>query len=144
MSISFEVMKMFALGAVAGVCSGLFGIGGGLIIVPALVLMFGFDTKTAIGTSLFVILLPTGLLGVWQYWKNEELRIAAGFWIALGVFCGAYFGAIAAGAVTAVTMKRLYAVFLFAVATYFLLAPEGVSTPPTEPIQPKPSATGPA
>ncbi len=107
----------------AGICSGLFGIGGGLIIVPALVLIFGFDTKTAIGTSLFVILLPTGLLGVWQYWKNEELRISAGFWIALGVFCGAYFGAIAAGAVTAATMKRLYAVFLFVVAMYFLLAP---------------------
>jgi uncharacterized membrane protein YfcA len=144
MSMSFEVIKMFALGAVAGIFSGLFGIGGGLIIVPALVLIFGFDTKTAIGTSLFVILLPTGLLGVWQYWKNEELRITAGFWIAFGVFCGAYFGAVAAGAVSAATMKRLYAVFLFVVATYFLLAPEGLSRRQTEPSQPKPAANGPA
>src|SRR5262249_45429394 len=121
----------------------LFGIGGGLIIVPALVLIFGFDTKTAIGTSLFVILLPTGLLGVWQYWKNEELRVSAGIWIALGVFCGAYIGAVAAGLVTETAMKRLYAVFLLIVATYFLLAPEGVARRPTESSQPKQSATGP-
>jgi hypothetical protein len=107
-------------------------------------LIFGFDTKTAVGTSLFVILLPTGLLGVWQYWKNEEMRISAGFLIALGVFCGAYFGALAAGAVSAATMKRLYAVFLFVVATYFLLTPEGVSNRPAAPVQPKPSEAGPA
>ena len=55
--------------------------------------IFGFDTKTAVGTSLFVILLPTGLLGVLEYWKNGEMKIAAGLWIALGVCCGAYFGA---------------------------------------------------
>ena len=69
---------MIVLGLAAGVLSGLFGIGGGLVIVPALVLIFGFDIKTAVGTSLFVILLPTGFLGVWEYWKNGELKIAAG------------------------------------------------------------------
>lgn len=142
MSFDLEVLKMLALGLVAGVFSGMFGIGGGLIIVPALVVIFGFDTKTAVGTSLFVILLPTGLLGVWQYWKNEDLRISAGFWIAVGVFCGAYFGAIAAGAVSAATMKRLYAVFLLVVATYFLLTPEGASSRPAAPVQPKPTEAG--
>jgi uncharacterized protein len=127
MSVTPEVLKMLALGVAAGVLSGMFGIGGGLIIVPALVLIFGFDTKTAIGTSLFVILLPTGLLGVGEYWKNGELKVSAGLWIAVGVFCGAYFGAILAGAVSAVTMRRLYAVFLLIVAIYFLVVPEGAS-----------------
>ena len=93
MTETSEVVKMLVLGLSAGVLSGLFGIGGGLVIVPALVLIFGFDTKTAVGTSLFVILLPTGLLGVLEYWKNGDLKIAAGLWIALGVFFGAYFGA---------------------------------------------------
>ena len=101
MSVSAEVLKMIALGLAAGICSGMFGIGGGLIIVPALVLIFGFDIKTAIGTSLFVILLPTGLLGVWEYWKIGQLKVSAGFWIAFGVFCGAYLGAMLAGAVSA-------------------------------------------
>ena len=67
-----ELLKLLALGGTAGVLSGMFGIGGGLVIVPALVLIFGFDIKTAIGTSLFVILLPTGLLGVLEYYKNGQ------------------------------------------------------------------------
>lgn len=119
-----EFMRLVVLGLAAGVLSGMFGIGGGLVIVPALVLMFGFDTKMAVGTSLFVILLPTGLLGVLEYWKNGELKIAAGLWIALGIFCGAYFGARMAGTVSGVTMKRMYAVFLLVVAIYFLVAPQ--------------------
>jgi uncharacterized protein len=118
-----EIVKLCALGGVAGVLSGMFGIGGGLVIVPALVLIFGFDTKTAVGTSLFVILLPTGLLGVLEYYKNGQLRIPAGLLIALGVFVGAFFGAKLAGAVSEATMKRCYAVFLLLVAGYFLLAP---------------------
>jgi uncharacterized membrane protein YfcA len=122
-----EVVKMLILGLSAGVLSGLFGIGGGLLIVPVLVLIFGFDTKTAVGTSLFVILLPTGLPGVWEYWKNGEIKIAAGLWIALGVFCGVFFGAKMAGVLSAIAMKRLYAVFLLVVAIYFLVAPEGAS-----------------
>jgi uncharacterized membrane protein YfcA len=128
-----ELIKMVALGIVAGVFSGLFGIGGGLIIVPALVLIFGFGTKTAIGTSLFVILLPTGLLGVLEYWRTGEIKVSAGLCIALGVFCGAYFGAVLAGAVSDVAMKRLYGVFLLIVAIYFLLAPRGLSRRPAEP-----------
>jgi uncharacterized membrane protein YfcA len=122
-----EVMKMFALGLAAGVLSGLFGIGGGLVIVPALVLIFGFEIKVAIGTSLFVILLPTGILGVLEYGRTGDMRIAAGLWIAFGVFCGAYFGAIMAGALPASAMRRLYAVFMLVVAAYFLIAPERIS-----------------
>ncbi len=107
-----EIVKMLTLGLAAGVLSGLFGIGGGLVIVPALVILFGFPVKTAVGTSLFVLLLPTGLLGVWQYWKAGTLRPTAGFCIALGLFCGAYFGALYAASISQATMKKLYAVFL--------------------------------
>ena len=119
-----ELLKLLVLGGAAGVLSGMFGIGGGLVIVPALVLIFGFDIKTAIGTSLFVILLPTGLLGVLEYHKNSQLKIPAGLLIALGVFVGAYFGAKLSGAISATTMKRCYALFLLVIATYFLLSPQ--------------------
>jgi uncharacterized membrane protein YfcA len=119
-----EFLRLVVLGLAAGVLSGMFGIGGGLVIVPALVMLFGFDTKTAVGTSLFVILLPTGLLGVLEYWKHGDLKVSAGLWIALGVFCGAFFGAQMAGAISGATMKRLYAVFLLVVAVYFLVAPD--------------------
>jgi uncharacterized membrane protein YfcA len=127
MSDMFDVAKMVVLGLAAGVLSGLFGIGGGLVIVPALVLLFGFAIKTAVGTSLFVILLPTGLLGVLEYYKSGDMKIAAGLLIALGVFCGAYFGAKLAGTIPDGMMRRIYALFLLVVAVYFLLAPDRVA-----------------
>ncbi len=68
-----ELIKMLALGLTAGVLSGLFGIGGGLVIVPALVVLFGFPIKVAVGTSLFVILFPTGILGVLEHWKAGNI-----------------------------------------------------------------------
>jgi uncharacterized membrane protein YfcA len=123
-----EIVRMLALGLAAGLLSGLFGIGGGLVIVPALVILFGFPPKVAVGTSLFVILFPTGLLGVWEYWKAGNIRAGAGLWIALGVFFGAYVGALYAGYISQATMKRLYAVFLLVVAFYFLLSPAGTAS----------------
>jgi uncharacterized membrane protein YfcA len=68
------------------------------------------------------------------------MKIAAALWIALGVFCGAYFGARMAGAISAVAMSRLYAAFLLVVAIYFLVAPQGVSKGPA---QLKPETSGP-
>jgi uncharacterized membrane protein YfcA len=123
MTDCFEVLKMLGLGLAAGVLSGLFGIGGGLVIVPALAVLFGYPIKTAVGTSLFALLLPTGLLGVWEYWKSGNLRPAAGLCIALGLFFGAYLGAIYAASISQTAVKRLYAVFLLVVALYFLLSP---------------------
>ena len=94
MTENMEIITMLGLGVAAGVLSGLFGIGGGLVIVPALVVVFGFPIKTAVGTSLFALLLPTGLLGVLEYWRTGNLRPAAGLCIALGLFFGAYLGAV--------------------------------------------------
>jgi uncharacterized membrane protein YfcA len=118
-----ELIKLVTLGIAAGILSGLFGIGGGLVIVPVLVVFFGFPVKVAVGTSLFVILLPTGVLGVLEYWKAGNIRIVAALWIGLGVLGGAYFGASVAASVNPITMKRLYAVFLLVVGVYFLVAP---------------------
>jgi uncharacterized protein len=118
--IGSDILKMLALGGVAGILSGMFGIGGGLIIVPALILFFELDPKTAVGTSLFALLLPTGLLGVLEYWRRGELKPLHGFLIALGLFCGAYLGARLTGVMSATAVKRVYAVFLIVVAMYFL------------------------
>ena len=118
-----ELIKMLALGLTAGVLSGLFGIGGGLVIVPALVVLFGFPIKVAVGTSLFVILFPTGILGVLEHWKAGNIRATAGLWITLGVFFGAWIGARYATYVSQANMKKLYAVFLLVVGVYFLVSP---------------------
>ena len=134
-----EIVKMMALGLAAGVLSGLFGIGGGLVIVPALTVLFGFPIKIANGTSLCALLAPTGLLGVIEYWKDGSIRLGAGLCIAAGLFVGGYFGAHFVGRIPAASIKKMYAIFLIVVAVYFLLTadrPAGrapvVVAPPTE------------
>src|SRR5262245_40143470 len=67
-----------ALGIFAGVLSGLVGIGGGIIIVPALVYFFGMDQKTAQGTSLAVLLPPTGLLAFLEYYRADHVDVKIG------------------------------------------------------------------
>jgi uncharacterized membrane protein YfcA len=115
------VVTGLLLGLVAGVLSGMFGIGGGLIIVPALILIFNESPRTAIGTSLFALMWPVGLLGVLEYWRNGHLRPALGALIAVGLFIGAYFGARVTLSISTATMKRSYAVFLLIVGLYFLI-----------------------
>ena len=126
-----EIAMMLLVGGCAGVLSGMFGIGGGLVIVPVLMVIWNLDPKTAVGTSLFALLLPTGLLGVLEYWRRGELRFVPGLLIAFGIFCGAYLGARITGSMSASTMKRVYAVFLIAVAIYFFWtsSPRSEKTP---------------
>jgi uncharacterized membrane protein YfcA len=109
-------MFYLVVGLAAGVCSGLFGIGGGVIIVPALIFLQGFKPQAAVGTSLAALLLPVGALGVWTYWKNGDVQWKAGLAIALGLLLGAYVGARIGVPLSPRTLKRSFAVFLVAAA----------------------------
>jgi uncharacterized protein len=113
------IVSALALGLVAGVLSGMFGIGGGLVIVPTLVILFHEELKTATGTSLFALMWPVGLLGVTEYWRRGEIKPVPGLWIAVGLFFGAYVGAKITGAISPATMRRIYGIFLLVVGTYF-------------------------
>src|SRR5207253_1033402 len=84
------IAGMVGLGLGAGIVGGMFGIGGGLIIVPALILAFGFDQKTATGTSLLAQLLPVALLAVLEYGRRGEVDVPKG----LGIACGLVFGTL--------------------------------------------------
>lgn len=123
-----ESIAMVIVGLVAGVLSGMFGIGGGLIIVPALVLLFGVDQKTAVGTSLFALLWPVGILGVREYWIRGELNITQGTMVALGLIFGVLAGAKLTGVLSPLTAKRFYAVFLLLIGMYMLYT---TGSPPT-------------
>ena len=118
---------LVSLGLGAGVLGGMFGIGGGLVMVPGLILLFGFGQKDASGTSLFAQLLPVGLLGVQQFWQRGEIHVGAGLAMAVGLFVGAWLGAMFVGVISPLRMKQLYGVFLLSVGLYFLLAPSGVA-----------------
>lgn len=112
-----NVTLLFLLiGLAAGVMSGLFGIGGGIVIGPALILLAGFIPVMATGTSLAALILPVGLLGAFEYYKKGHINIVASLWIALGLFIGAWFGAKLAQNLSGPTLQRSFAVFLVIVA----------------------------
>lgn len=105
-------MIFIGIGLLAGVLSGIFGIGGGVVIVPALILIARLAPITATGTSLAALLLPVGALGVWEYHKKGHLNVGAALWIALGLFVGVWVGARIAQHLSPVQLKRAFAVFL--------------------------------
>jgi uncharacterized protein len=109
-------LVFIVVGLGAGVLSGFFGIGGGLVIVPALVYLAKFPLQTATGTSLAALLLPVGALGALQYYKGGHLNIAAALWIAAGLLLGAGLGARLALTMSPDTLRRLFAVFLAVMA----------------------------
>ncbi len=109
------------IGIVAGILAGLFGIGGGVLIVPALVLLLGMSQHTATGTSLVALLLPVGILGVWSYFRAGNItseHIRFGLIVAAGLFVGTYLGSQLALGLSNDMLRRLFAGFLFLVSIY--------------------------
>lgn len=113
-----EIAICLLIGLAAGVSSGLFGIGGGIIIVPLLILAFQMAQQKAQGTSLLVLLAPVGLLAVKNYYDAQAIDWQKGAWIAAGLFLGAFFGSKLAIELDPQMMRRLFAGFLVCVAAY--------------------------
>jgi uncharacterized protein len=111
-----------AIGLAAGVLAGIFGIGGGILIVPALILLANFPPQLATGTSLGVLLMPVGILGALAYYRAGNMKFTASLWIAAGLFVGAYFGAKLAQQTSPLVLRRAFAVFLVLVAARMWVA----------------------
>ncbi|MDO8501371.1 MAG: sulfite exporter TauE/SafE family protein [Gemmatimonadaceae bacterium] len=109
-------LVFIVIGFLAGILSGIFGIGGGVVIVPALILLAGLAPITATGTSLAALLLPVGALGAWEYYRRGHLNIGAALWVALGLLVGAWLGAKLAHQLSPVQLRRGFAIFLVLVA----------------------------
>lgn len=89
---SSTILILVAIGILAGILSGFVGVGGGVIIVPALVYFLGMNQHAAQGTSLFVLLLPVGILAVMNYWKSGNINWKFGLIIAVTFVIGGYIG----------------------------------------------------
>lgn len=122
------LLILLVVGLAAGILSGIVGIGGGIVIVPALVYFLGFSQKMAQGTSLAILLLPIGLLGVIQFYKAGYVDIKVTAVIAVAFFIGSYFGSRIALTVPQETLKKVFAVLLVLVAIKMLL-PSNPSAP---------------
>jgi hypothetical protein len=111
---------LVVVGAAAGVFAGLFGIGGGIIIVPALILLAGFPLVKATGTSLAAILLPVGVLGVIAYYRAKVIDLRASAFIAAGLLTSVAVGAWLANTLPVDIMRRFFAVFCLYVSWNFV------------------------
>ncbi|MCF8382543.1 MAG: sulfite exporter TauE/SafE family protein [Chlorobium sp.] len=114
-----QTVLMLITGLAAGTLSGMFGVGGGIIIVPALVLLFGMSQHSANATSLVALLLPVGLLGIMEYYRSGKIttdNIWMGLIIAAGLFAGAFFGARIATALSGDLLRKAFAIFTGIVA----------------------------
>ncbi len=112
---------LLGVGLFAGVLAGMFGIGGGAIIVPALVGLLRFDQHLAVGTSLAALLLPVGLGSVLVYYNAGDLRLEAAVLVAVGLALGGFGGAKIALGLPPRRVKQLYGVFLILLAWRFIL-----------------------
>jgi len=110
------ILLLILIGIAAGLLSGLVGIGGGLIIVPALVFFLGFSQKLAQGTSLGILLLPIGVLAVMQYYKADYVDVKTVWLVAVGFLAGGYFGSKIALSLPQDTLKKIFAVVLLLIA----------------------------
>ena len=114
------ILILMLVGIAAGMLSGLVGVGGGIVIVPALVLILGFSQKMAMGTSLGILLLPVGILGVFQYYKQGYVDVRVVLIISFAFLFGSYFGSKIALSLSQETIKKIFAVFMIIIAIKLL------------------------
>ncbi|HLB86806.1 MAG: permease [Acidobacteria bacterium 13_1_40CM_4_58_4] len=108
----WTLVGALALGVVVGIISGLVGVGGGIVLVPALIFLFNMDQHMAQGTSLAILLPPTGVLAFAAYYKAGHVDWKLGFMIAAGVFLGGYFGGVWAQHISSEALRKTLAVLL--------------------------------
>jgi hypothetical protein len=117
---------MFAVGSiliglVAGIASGFFGIGGGLVMIPAMVYFFNLTQHQAQGTSLAVLTAPVVILGAIKYYKEGNANLHMALFIAMGLFAGVYIGATLVHYVPDPMLKRLFGVVLLIASIKMIL-----------------------
>lgn len=116
------------LSLTVGVLVGLLGIGGGVILVPALLYLLHYDQHMAQGTSLFILLPPIGLGALREYWKNGEVDLRAGIYCAVGFLFGGYGGGMIAVPMPSSTLKMIFGCFLMLSAVLLWRKTNGANT----------------
>jgi hypothetical protein len=109
------------LGIIAGVLSGLVGIGGGVIIVPALVFLFGMSQYSAQGTTVAMLVLPVGVLAAWVYFRQGYVNIPAAALLAAGFFLGSLAGARIAVSISATTLERAFGAMIILIGLKMII-----------------------
>ena len=115
-------LALLALGIAAGILAGLFGIGGGIVMVPVLVTLFGMELLDANAVSLTAMLLPVGIMGVLTYYKAGLIDVKHSLIIAVGLLCGSFIGGEIAVTISESLLAKLYAAYLLYAASTYIFA----------------------
>lgn len=117
-----DIVLFIIIGLLAGVLSGMFGIGGGIIIVPALIYLCGFDQLKAQGTSLAIMLPPVGILAFLEYYRRGQVSVKAGVLICIFLIIGSVFGAKIANNIPIFFIKKGFAVLMILISIKMLFS----------------------
>jgi uncharacterized membrane protein YfcA len=115
------LLMLIGIGLVSGVLSGVFGIGGGVVIVPALIYLAGFGQHLATGTSLAVLLPPIGIGAVVEYYRYGNVNLRAALVIALTVTVGGYLGAVLANRLAGPYLRLAFGVFVLSLGASLIV-----------------------
>ncbi len=119
MSVSTLIIIVI-IGVITGVTAGMLGIGGAVIMIPALVFFLGFSQQMAQGTSLAVMLPPIGIFATYNYWKEGQVDFKVALILAVMFIVGSYFGSKLALNIPQPTLKKIFGVLLLLVAARML------------------------
>ena len=109
---------LIAFGVLVGVFSGVMGLGGGSVMIPVMVLIYGLSQPAAHGTSLAVMIPPVALPAVIEYYRNGNVNVRMAIWMAVGVLLGSFFGALIANRINPANLKLVFGFLLIYVAGY--------------------------
>jgi uncharacterized membrane protein YfcA len=117
-----QFIILLVIGLSAGAASGFLGIGGGVILVPALVFALGYSQHLAQGTSLATLVLPIGIFAAWNYYRNGNVNIVGAALLAVGFALGGWLGSHFAVEISDRTLRRAFAVLLFGLAAKMMFS----------------------
>ena len=116
-----QVLSFVVVGIVAGILSGILGIGGAVFVIPVLVYMYGWSQHMAQGTTLGMLIPPIGLLAAWQYYQAGNMNLKVAGILCLGFFAGGYLGGAVVNHISDEVLRKVFGVFLFLVSLRMIL-----------------------
>lgn len=119
------ILLALTIGIIVGAFSGVVGIGGGILMVPALMYFFHMSQHRAQGTSLAAMLAPVGILAFWEYYRRGNADLKTGLLLAAGFTIGAYFGGMGAQHIPELMLRRVFAITLIVVGLRMLFVKIG-------------------
>lgn len=132
-------LSLLVIGLVVGIVSGMVGVGGGILLVPALHYLLKFSQHEAQGTSIAVLVPPIGIFAALEYYRHGYVRLPIVAWVAVGFAAGAFVGAVLAGQISGAALRRFFGLFMLFIALQMLFT---TSQPRVQTVLPIAAATG--